>query len=82
MAVALAAQMLLVQRRLEDLWWWSWTFAILEAATALVFLLGGLSGLPDGAPAWPWWLLAGANGAVFALDLAGLAKAGTERSPV
>jgi hypothetical protein len=82
MAIALAGQMVLVARRIEDLWWWSWTFVLLEVAAALVFLLNAVVGVPDGVPAWPWWLMGGANGAVAAIELAGLAKAGTERSVV
>jgi hypothetical protein len=78
-AVALAAQILLVQRRLEDLWWWTWSFVILELGVAVVFLGTALTGPPKGAPSWPWWS-GGAISLVWAgLDLAGLAKAGTER---
>jgi hypothetical protein len=82
MAIALAGQMVLVVRRIEDLWWWSWTFVLLEVGTAAVFLVNALLGAADGSPALPWWLLGGVNGAVAALELAGLAKAGTERSVV
>ena len=82
MAIALAGQMVLVVRRIEDLWWWSWTFVLLEAGTAVVFLLNAVVGLPDGASAWPWWVLGGVNGVVAAIELAGLAQAGTERSVV
>ncbi len=81
MAIALAAQMVLVGRRVEELWWWSWTFVLLEAGTCLVFLATALFAVPDGAAAWPWWALAAANGAFAGLGIAGLAKAGTERSP-
>ena len=81
-SIVLAAQMVLVARRLEDLWWWSWSFVLLEAGTAVVFLLTALSGVPEGAATWPWWLLAAANLAVGALEVTGIARAGTERSPV
>jgi hypothetical protein len=82
MAVALAAQMVLVGHRVDDLWWWSWTFMFLEVATGLVFLLNALVGLPDGAVAWPWWGLGSLNLGFAALELAALAKAGTESSAV
>jgi hypothetical protein len=82
MAIALAGQMVLVLRRIEDLWWWTWTFVILEIFTALVFVLNAIVGLPDGATAWPWWVLGGVNGTVAALEVAALAHAGTERSAV
>jgi hypothetical protein len=82
MAIALSAQMVLVSRRIEDLWWWSWTFVLLDLGVAVVFALNALLGLPEGVPAWPWWALAAVNAAFAALDLAAIAKAGTERSPV
>jgi hypothetical protein len=82
MAIALAAQMVLVQRRVDDLWWWSWSFVLLEAGTALVFVLNAILGLPDGVAVWPWWALGLLNVAVGALLLAALARAGTERPPV
>lgn len=82
MAIALAAQMVLVAHRIEDLWWWSWTFAFLEAGTALVFLATGSIGLAEGAPGWPWWLLGAVNGGFALGGVAALARAGTERSPV
>ena len=79
MAVVLALLMVLVAQRLEDVWWWSWAFVVLEAGTATVFALHVLFGLPDGASAWSWWLLACANGAVGALDLVGLGLAAQEK---
>lgn len=82
MAIALAAQMVLVTRRIEDLWWWSWTFAILDLGVAVVFALNAGFGLPDEAPSWPWWGLAALSAGFAALDLAGIAKTGTERSPL
>jgi hypothetical protein len=74
--------MVLVVRRIEDLWWWSWTFVLLEVGTALVFVLNALVGLGEGSSAWPWWVLGGVNGAVAAVEVTALAKAGTERSVV
>jgi hypothetical protein len=81
-AVCLAAQMVLVGRRLEELWWWSWTFVFLELGTSIVFVANAAVGVPEGAPTWPWWLLAAVNAAFAGLQIAGLAKAGTERSPI
>jgi len=82
MAVALAAQMVLVGRRIEELWWWSWTFVFLEVGVAVVFLVNALVGLPEGASVWPWWGLGALNAGYATLQIAALAKAGTERSPV
>lgn len=82
LAIAMAAQMVLVAHRSEDLWWWSWTFVFLDVGTAAVFLLNALVGAPEGSPSWPWWLLGFVNGAFAAMGTAGLAKAGTERSAI
>ena len=82
MAIALAAQMVLVARRIETIWWWSWSFTSLDAAIAVVFLLNVLLGVPNGAPLWPWLLLGIVNAGCAVLMVAGLAKAGTEHSPV
>jgi hypothetical protein len=78
MAVVLAMLMVLVAQRVRDVWWWAWSFAVLEAGTATVFALNAAFGLPSGAPAWPWWTLAGANVAFGVLDLLGIAAAGRE----
>ena len=82
LAIVVAAQMILVTRKLEELWWWSWSFVVLEAGVAAVATLNAMFGVPEGAAGWPWWLLAGASWGFMLLDLAALAKAGTERTPV
>ena len=81
-SVCLAAQMVLVRRKLEELWWWSWTFVLLELGTAVVFAATALVGTPSGAPTWPWWLLAVLNATFGGLLIAGLAKTGTERPAI
>jgi hypothetical protein len=82
LAIALAAQMVLVGHRVEELWWWTWTFVLLEAGTALVFLLTALFGLPAGVPSWPWWLLGLLNAGFAAVEIVALARTGTQRSPI
>ena len=82
LAIATAGQKVLVARRVEDLWWWSWSFVLLELGAAMVLLLNALIGVPEGAAVWPWWLLGAGNLGFGALELVALAKAGTERSPV
>jgi len=79
MAIALALTMVLVAQRLEDVWWWSWAFVVLEAGTATVFAFHALLGLPDGTSAWSWWVLATVNGSVGALDLLGLGFTAQEK---
>jgi cell division protein FtsW (lipid II flippase) len=81
MAIALAGMMVLVSHRVEDLWWWSWAFVILEVASTVILVLNAILGVPDGAASWPWWVLAGANAGFALIELAALAQIGTERSP-
>jgi hypothetical protein len=79
MGLVLALLMVLVSQKLDELWWWSWAFAILEIGTATVFVLTALFGLPDGAAAWPWWALAGINGTIGTGLLAGMGIAGQQK---
>jgi hypothetical protein len=79
MAVVLGMLMVLVAQRVTEVWWWAWSFAVLEAGTATVFALNAALGLPSGASAWPWWVLAAVNGLFGALDLVGIATAGREK---
>jgi hypothetical protein len=79
MGLVLAMLMVLVSQKLDELWWWSWAFAILEVGTATVFALTALFGLPDGAAAWSWWALAVVNGGMGAGLLASMGIAGQEK---
>jgi hypothetical protein len=81
MSIALAAQMVLVTRRIEELWWWSWTFVLLEIAMALVLVASGLFGLPEEAEAWPWWAAGIVHAGLAGAGIFALARAGMERSP-
>jgi hypothetical protein len=81
-AFSLALLMVLVARRLADLWWFAWAFVIASAGSALVAALNALFGVPEGSAALLWWLFAAAS-TVFTFGLlAGLARSGTERPPV
>ena len=66
MALVLALLMVLVQQHLDDVWWWSWAFAVLEAAVATVCVLHSLFGMPAGSAAGAWWLLGAVSGALCA----------------
>jgi len=79
MAVVLAMLMVLVAQRVSDVWWWAWSFALLAAGTATVFVLNAAFGLPTGADAWPWWSLGGVHASFGALDLVGITAAGREK---
>jgi hypothetical protein len=76
--LSLSLLMVLIGHRVEELWWWCWAFVILEAGGAMVGSLHLLLGLPEGAAAWPWWLLAGVSWLFAGGFLWGIARAGTE----
>src|SRR6266566_4268887 len=55
-AFGLALLMVLVAHRIEDLWWWSWAFALVTVGIAAVAVLNAAFGLPPGQPSLFWWL--------------------------
>ena len=67
-AVGLAMLMVLIAHRIEDVWWWSWAFALVTTAMAAVTLLNVAFGLGPHQPAGLWWLLS-AIFVLFALSL-------------
>jgi hypothetical protein len=79
MGVVLALLMVLVAQRIDDLWWWSWAFAVLEVGTATVFAVNAAFGVPEGADAWPFWALAVLNGGFGAALLVGMGFGGQEK---
>ena len=79
MGVVLALLMVLVAQRIDDLWWWSWAFAVLAVGTATVFAVNAAFGVPDGAEAWPFWALAVLNGGFGAALLVGMGFGGQEK---
>ena len=78
-AFSLALVHVLIVRKLEDLWWWSWTIVAFDLLVAVITVLHVLTGLADGSAAWPWWVAGGVSALLTALCLAGLARAGQER---
>jgi hypothetical protein len=79
MGAVLALLMVLVAQRIDELWWWSWAFALLEVGTATAFAINAIFGVPEGAAAWPFWLLAAVNGAFGAGLLVGMGIGGQEK---
>lgn len=80
-ALALALLEVLIAQRVEELYFWCWTFVLFEAARAAILTLHVLFGLPEEADAFMWWLGAGVRWAVaFGLVL-GIGRASGEASP-
>ena len=69
----------LIIRRLEDVWWWCWSFVIFDGVSAIVVILHAVVGVPEGSAAWPWWVYGAASGLFAALYLTGIARAGQEK---
>lgn len=55
-AVGLAMLMVLVAHRIDQLWWWSWAFALVTAGTAAVAVLNAAFGLSQSESGVLWWL--------------------------
>jgi hypothetical protein len=79
MSIGLAMLMVLVAQKLDDVWWWSWAFAALDAAIVTITALHVLLGLPKGSGALLWWLFGGVNLVLGGTLLAGMARAGQEK---
>ena len=78
----LSLLMVLVARRLIDLWWFAWAFVIASGGSAAIAVLNALFGLPRDASPLLWWVFAAVSTAFTVGLLAGLAKTGTERPPL
>ncbi len=75
-AFGLALLMVLVAHRAEELWWWSWAFALTTVGTAVVAVLHAAFGLAPGQSGVLWWTFAGVAvasslGLLFGLYLTG-----------
>lgn len=79
MGLVLALLMVLISRRLDDVWWWAWAFVVLSVGLATVLILNGVFALPRGAAAWPWWTLGGVHLGLAAALMVGLARTGQEK---
>ena len=76
---ALALFHVLILRKLDDLWWWTWAIVLFDGLSAVIVLLHAAVGLPADSSAWPWWVYGAGSAAFAALYVVGLAKAGQER---
>lgn len=82
MAIGLAMFMVLVAQRIEDVWWWSWAFVVVDALLATICVLSALFGPQEGSGTVLWWLLGGGNVAFGAALLVGMGVAGQEHPPI
>jgi len=71
-AFGLALVVVLVAQRADQLWWWSWGFALVAVGTAGVALLHAAFGLRDGQSSGLWWGLGVAVAAMSLVLLFGL----------
>ena len=55
-AFTVAMLMVLVAHRIEELWWWSWAFALMNTGVAAVVVLTAAFGLAPGGSSVLWWL--------------------------
>lgn len=69
----------LIVRKLDDLWWWTWAIVAFDALAAVILVSHAVVGLPPGSAAWPWWALGAVSAGFTALLLAGLGRAGQEK---
>jgi hypothetical protein len=80
-SIGLSLLMVMVARRLKDLWWWAWAFELVSLGLALISVLNAAFGLAPGESPVPWWLLAGGSLIQAAVILWGLARAAQENPP-
>jgi hypothetical protein len=80
-AITLAMLEVLIAQRLQDHYFWCWTFVLFEGARAAVLTLHVLFGLPEGASPFMWWLGAGVRWAIAFGLLLGIGRAGGEAEP-
>jgi hypothetical protein len=78
---SLSLLMVLVARRLDELWWFAWAFVVATAGSAIIATTNALFGLPEGASPLLWWVFAAVSTVFMIGLLTGLAKTGTERPP-
>ena len=57
--LGLAMLMVLVGHRVQDLWWWSWAFALVTVGMAGVVLLNAAFGLQPQESGVVWWVMGG-----------------------
>ncbi|TMK46015.1 MAG: hypothetical protein E6G55_07295 [Actinobacteria bacterium] len=77
--VGLGMLMVLVAHHIDELWWFSWAFALNSGGIAVYSILKALFAVPSDSSAVLWWLTAGLEGAFAGLLLVGLIMTGLEK---
>ena len=76
---SLALVHVLIVRKLDDLWWWTWAIVAFHLMVAVVTVLHAIAGSPNGSATWPWLILTATSAGFTAAFLAGLARAGQDK---
>jgi hypothetical protein len=79
MSIGLSLLAVLVAQKLDDVWWWAWSFAITDASIATITGLNALVGRPTGSGIVLWWLFSALNALLAVGLLLGIGHAGEER---
>jgi hypothetical protein len=80
-SIGLSMLMVMVARRLEELWWWAWAFELVSISLAVIALLNAAFGLGPGESAVLWWLLGAGWLILAAAILWGLALTAQQNPP-
>ncbi|MDP9330560.1 MAG: hypothetical protein M3P11_08000 [Actinomycetota bacterium] len=78
MSMGFSLLAVLVAQKLDDVWWWAWTFAITDAALATITGLNALVGARDSGIVL-WWLFSALNALLAVGLLVGIGRAGEEK---
>jgi hypothetical protein len=79
MALVMAMLMVLVAQRVAEVWWWAWSFVVLDVGLATLFVLKAAFRIHPSAGAWSWWVAGGVFALFGALTLLGVARASREK---
>ena len=78
-SMGMAMLAVLVSRKLDDIWWWSWAFAFTCVLVAVITAMHALLGPPPGSGSLLWWLFAGVSAVLAASLMLGMGRAGQEK---
>jgi hypothetical protein len=78
-SLGMAMLMVLVAQRLEDVWWWAWSFIITSAGVTTVAVLHAIFGDRSGRAQLMLWLIGVANAILAAGLLVGMGRTAQEK---